>query len=1279
MQHFKEEYDDVVRLLPSDAWRARLLHHGWHDLEDPEHRLWEDLDVESNASHRLLVECAEFMSEATWAKAFLAEVDEVARMRAQMPTTSHAEDPPHHRGQSDRGRSRSPRVKQEPGAPPAVHRPLLARELEEMLFAHCQYTPIEARPMDYAQVLRGLLALAREWYGQEWPERVAIVNASEEESRRVLLLQQQPELILALVLSATHWALLAVDTRSQEAVIYDGLGDATCLDAAHALLHHLHASGRVARPVRLQQAFCPAQPDSWSCGHRAVLYADAVLDFRSHLRAASRGPCLPTVLTEEMVNSKLVMALVDRSAKCRQAKKERDEAAALNCTVDSHLHHDHDVQDSAPCTPPARKRAASCLDMSPGSSPATPPKKSPAVKKVPRRAQAAKAPKASDQAKPTVQSKKLDEAASECRRKALEDLEQKGASHKIFQKRHYAESIQPPKGHWQVCVDAFLDPTQDLACSVCSQLLHEARGAAAERASSMSSMPEMMEEKPVVPPVHEQKPRKAGRPRKDEDPASRFSLAQYIKEHRAAVYLQTAKSFQRCATYHCRACGCDVQFQSLTNKGKLDRHETYQRHQAGLKKLMGVDVPAASPRDGETETVAQGTRSTARCTGVSSSNPSLPLFRYKESWENFAYAGQPRTNFASGESDPMDGVLLQVVSDGVVLQSQRCTGQANSGGIVCNECLGLSKKKALRSYVAQKSYLVDLAMLTWKAFHSPAADYDAFTQTMLGRDYRQFGVAGGDLERLLSAPSKIDLCKRVYQKFHCIPVWRQGASLKRLMSCWLQKPQHYHSHDVEAEAYGTLCMNMTSAIANGSARELDLRLASKVAAGALRHDVVVESLVTSFLMQIKKGLSDCVRQTTGAFANYEALAEALGTLGRSSEVKELLATFKVNPKKLPTVDLRNQQYPGAFLALNSKDQLMQSIRSAVALLKTAGGRPHIIVDETTWSPSWDQVRGIRHDDQGRLADGIVGGSWSPVSENDWSMLDAEIYSPQNLSSEYLAKLALHVVIQRADNVQYTFDIAVLPRPQGIGTAEETMQIVAQVLDGCVQANGIAPQGCAFDGGSNNNLVNQALAGVLDAAKMEALPFFRECTVHDLPFSYWAYRMVRHRQELLVSMNGAYHWQKRYSLQFIAGCRSIFLGGLWVDITAELGAGLPIHAYMAMDQQSDAAAVQRLSPPFLGQGWSSLGIHIHALISALICSSTTGSIGFAKTDIALNAFTGYYCLVLHAAENWRRFPQDFRQRTLAEVTLRNGCMLCHYAASQLDEPPFPNTKHPQPIN
>ena len=69
-----------------------------------------------------------------------------------------------------------------------------------------------------------------------------------------------------------------------------------------------------------------------------------------------------------------------------------------------------------------------------------------------------------------------------------------------------------------------------------------------------------------------------------------------------------------------------------------------------------------------------------------------------------------------------------------------------------------------------------------------------------------------------------------------------------------------------------------------------------------------------------------------------------------------------------------------------------------------------------------------------------------------------------------------------------FDICVLPRPPGVGSAEETLDVIAQVLHECTEASGRPPNGLAFDGGSNNVRVLQAFLGQLPPALLQSLPF-----------------------------------------------------------------------------------------------------------------------------------------------------------------------------------------------
>ena len=140
------------------------------------------------------------------------------------------------------------------------------------------------------------------------------------------------------------------------------------------------------------------------------------------------------------------------------------------------------------------------------------------------------------------------------------------------------------------------------------------------------------------------------------------------------------------------------------------------------------------------------------------------------------------------------------------------------------------------------------------------------------------------------------------------------------------------------------------------------------------------------------------------------------------------------------------------------------------------------------------------------------------------------------------------------------------------------------------------------------------------------------------------RLVHLIGQILVAMNGAWHWQKRFSLAHLSGCRKIRHGGVFVDLSCELTCGLPHAAYLASDVQSDLAACQRLSPPYTGRSWISLGVQVHSLIGALVCSCTTGSVGFDQADVCFNAAAAYYLLLLHRVEAGRQWRQHLSLHT-----------------------------------
>ena len=78
----------------------------------------------------------------------------------------------------------------------------------------------------------------------------------------------------------------------------------------------------------------------------------------------------------------------------------------------------------------------------------------------------------------------------------------------------------------------------------------------------------------------------------------------------------------------------------------------------------------------------------------------------------------------------------------------------------------------------------------------------------------------------------------------------------------------------------------TDAVSTGSAHEVDLKLAAKVAAGGLRADVLVQAVTSTFLLSWEKCLRNKRRHTTGSCvkdaAVQDALCQAMGPKCNSS-------------------------------------------------------------------------------------------------------------------------------------------------------------------------------------------------------------------------------------------------------------------------------------------------------------------------------------------------------------------------------------------------------------
>ena len=242
------------------------------------------------------------------------------------------------------------------------------------------------------------------------------------------------------------------------------------------------------------------------------------------------------------------------------------------------------------------------------------------------------------------------------------------------------------------------------------------------------------------------------------------------------------------------------------------------------------------------------------------------------------------------------------------------------------------------------------------------------------------------------------------------------------------------------------------------------------------------------------------------------------------------------------------------------------------------------------------------------------------------------------------------------NDQYAYDLCVLPRPAGICSARAMLETISEVLQMVTEAGDLPPAGISYDGGTPNSALNSMLLGLCSREAMQEWPFFRCCHTKETSFAYWPFRMLQWKDYLMVSFNGAFRYLKRLALQCLSGCRVIYMGSVFVNVSGGLEAGLPEHVYHAADPQSDKAGAMLSSPPYMA---ILFGTMLMALLSGLLVSSTTGSLGYDLRDIALHAFVAYYLLVLRVAHNQQVFGREWRTYSLADVTIRNGCGLCHF--------------------
>ena len=832
------------------------------------------------------------------------------------------------------------------------------------------------------------------------------------------------------------------------------------------------------------------------------------------------------------------------------------------------------------------------------------------------------------------------------------------------------------KGHWRLFLEALGtgdDIKKPLTCKACLKLQARVVHGQQGQALTMVAVSTAPDSAAPVPPASSLGPevRSRGRPRKDEKPEERWRLGVFIQQHRSLVYRQCAKSWGKEAQYYCKPCDKYIKFGTQTCKRKLDKHERSKIHLKGLKRLALPLPEGGEPdQDDEAESDELDEQSIAglagqqlvqscpaeeyRCSGVPSDDPTLPLYDLQASITNFVHAGMPRTVYAPEECDPLEDAIF-ACDVRVSVRSKKCKGPCPRVEKACSACVDLCRNKKFRRCIADKSYLIDLARYGHKIFHDTQNEVDKLIEEIQARDYRKMALAGADFEALIALPSKLSQVTKIRNRLDHTPAWRFSPAMKEFKQNWLPKTDLYHNSDVQAQAHASLVASLGQGVAEGKVRQLDLQLASQIAAGQLRCDALVDGLLTTFLRTLESSQRNTRRHRSGEWIDEHALMDAVQTLGGGRQVDALLSRFRINTKRLPKLSFSCAGLPDNFVALRDRTVLKQNYQTAQSLLKASSSRLHIVVDETTWSMGFAQARQFR---DGR--DCVLGGAWDPDPSKDWSCLEAQKQPLAELPKEHLAKTSLHFVAHRVDCTRYVFELCCLPTRTVIGSSDVMLSLLAQILDAATESCAdCPPAGVAFDGATSNVRMLKFFVGLLPGAEWESLPFFNSCRIHYPKYKYWPFGHAAYKGEVLTSFHGSWHLQKRFSLQFISSVRKVRFADLWVDLTSELQEKLPVKPYVGADVQNDKHAIMRMSVPFLSRSWSGLGQTVHAVVAALLASGTSASPGFSKKQIASNAFSGFYLLLLHVVFNdskGRDGSESMHMTTVRNATALTSCIV-----------------------
>ena len=202
------------------------------------------------------------------------------------------------------------------------------------------------------------------------------------------------------------------------------------------------------------------------------------------------------------------------------------------------------------------------------------------------------------------------------------------------------------------------------------------------------------------------------------------------------------------------------------------------------------------------------------------------------------------------------------------------------------------------------------------------------------------------------------------------------------------------------------------------------------------------------------------------------------------------------------MDFRSPLLPSTFCTHDNLEEQQRSCSLVRRWLRASGPRRLLClsVDETTWRPTFDAVRGLRHD-----GISIIGAGWHP--EESLHVLGKD----DTRCESDLARLSISIVASRIDTNHLTVDMNLVPMLQSTTKSgcksEHVMELTGQVMHSFA-ASGPPPLCISYDNGGANVALNQALLGLLSVEQLGEFTFFKKCSLHVIPLKFFPFACLR---------------------------------------------------------------------------------------------------------------------------------------------------------------------------